>query len=306
MNYNIRTISIVAVAVLSLSSCHKKDLLFDASGTFEAEETIISAQANGAINAFNIEEGQVLRAGQTIGYIDSLQLHLKKKQLEAQVVALFGKKPDIPVQLSALQEQLKNVEKNKTRIANLVKGKAATQKQLDDINTQVGILKKQIAAEQSTLTISTKGINKNAVPLQLQIAQLNDEINKCNIINPINGTVLVKYAEAHEVATIGKPLYKIANLSLINLRVYVTGNQLPQIKLNQKVTVLTDDGNGGYKKTSGNIIWISDEAEFTPKTIQTKEERANKVYAIKVAVKNDGTYKIGMYGEIRFQGTGDK
>lgn len=290
---------IIAVAII-LSACNDNKVSFDASGSFEAEETVISSEATGAIKRLEIEEGQTLEAGQRIGYIDSLQLYLKKKQLEAQVIAILGKKPNISVQLSALQEQLKTAEKEKTRVANLVKGDAATPKQLDDINAQIEVLKKQIEAQQSTLSISSEGLGKDVVPLQVQIEQLNDQLAKCNIINPANGTVLAKYAETNEMTATGKPLYKIADLSNIILRAYITGDQLPQVKLNQKVKVLTDDGKGGYEETEGTITWINSKAEFTPKTIQTRDERANMVYAIKVKVKNDGTYKIGMYGEIKF------
>ena len=295
-NFQFRMVAIVII----LSACHKSQHTFDASGSFEAEETIISAEAQGILKAFDVQEGQTLQAGQHIGYIDSVQLHLRKKQLEAQIVAMGGKKPDIPVQLSALQEQLKTAEREKTRIANLVKGDGATPKQLDDITAQVEVLKKQIEAQRSSLSISSESISNEIVPLQIQIEQLADQLDKCCIVNPVSGTVLTKYAEANEMASIGKPLYKIADLSNIILRVYITGNQLPLVRLNQEVSVLTDDGNGGYKKTAGTIIWISDKAEFTPKTIQTKDERANRVYAVKVRVKNDGLYKIGMYGEICF------
>lgn len=299
--YKIKTIAFVAGIATMLTACNDNKVSFDASGSFEAEETIISSEATGTIKRLEIDEGQTLEAGQNIGYIDSVQLYLKKRQLEAQIIAIVGKKPNIPVQLSALQEQLKTAEKEKTRVANLVKGDAATPKQLDDINAQIEVLKKQIEAQKSTLSISSVGMGKDVVPLQVQIEQLNDQLAKCNIINPTNGTVLAKYAEANEMAATGKPLYKIADLSNIILRAYITGNQLPQIKLNQKVKVLTDDGKGGYKETEGRISWINDKAEFTPKTIQTKDERANMVYAIKVKVKNEGAYKVGMYGEIKFQ-----
>ncbi|WP_291122805.1 HlyD family secretion protein [Empedobacter sp. UBA7620] len=298
---HILTSIIIAGGLLTTVSCNNNQDTFDASGSFEAEETIISAEAQGTLKTFDIQEGQVLQAGQNIGYIDSIQLYLKKKQLETQVTALLGKKPNIPVQLSALQEQLRTTEKEKIRITNLLKGDAATPKQLDDINAQIDVLKRQIEAQKSSLSISSDGISKDVVPLQVQIEQLEDQLSKCKLINPINGTVLTKYAEANEIASIGKPLYKIADLSNIILRAYVTGNQLPQIKLNQQVKVLTDDGKGGFNEITGVITWISDKAEFTPKTIQTKDERANMVYAIKVKVKNDGLYKIGMYGEIKFQ-----
>ncbi len=296
VNYQFMTLALAIV----LSACNRNHYTFDASGSFEAEETIISAEAQGILKLFDVQEGQILQAGRQIGYIDSIQLHLRKKQLEAQIVAIAGKKPDIPVQLSALQEQLRTAEREKTRIAKLVEGDGATPKQLDDITAQVEVLKKQIEAQKSSLGISSESINNEIVPLQIQIEQLADQLDKCRIVNPVSGTVLTKYAEANEMASIGKPLYKIADLSNIILRAYITGKQLPQVRLNQKVRVWTDDGNGGYKETEGTITWISDKAEFTPKTIQTKDERVNKVYAVKVRVKNDGSYKIGMYGEISF------
>ncbi|WP_293297416.1 efflux RND transporter periplasmic adaptor subunit [Pedobacter sp. UBA4863] len=289
---------IIAIAII-LSACNNK-VSFDASGTFEAEETIISSEATGTIKQFDVEEGQTLAAGQAIGYIDSLQLYLKRKQLLAQMKATTSRKPNVPAQLAALQSQLATAQKEKIRITNLVNGDAAPRKQLDDVNAQIDVIKKQIEAQKSSLDISTESIGKDVLPLQVQIEQLNDQLDKCKIINPINGTVLAKYAETNEMTVTGKPLYKIADLSNIILRVYVTGNQLPQIKLNQNVKVLTDDGKGGYKEATGKIMWINDKSEFTPKTIQTKNERANLVYAIKVYVKNDGTYKIGMYGEILF------
>ena len=286
---------------ISVTSCNDNKVSFDASGSFEAEETIISSEATGTIKHFDIEEGQKLEAGQIIGYIDSLQLYLKKKQLEAQISAIYGKKPNIPVQLSALQEQLRTYEKEQIRLTNLVKGEAATPKQLDDINSQIEVLKKQIEAQKSTLNISSEGLSKDIVPLQVQIDQLKDQLAKCKIINPVNGTVLAKYAETNEMTSIGKPLFKISDLSNIILRTYITSNQLTQVKLNQKVKVLTDDGKGDYKETVGRIMWINDKAEFTPKTIQTKDERANMVYAVKIKVQNDGSYHLGMYGEIKFQ-----
>lgn len=286
--------------ILMLNACKNKNEEFDASGSFEAEETIISSEASGTIIELKIEEGKDLKAGEQIGSIDSNQLYLKKKQLVAQINALLGKKPNVSVQLASLQEQLKSAEKEQKRFSNLVKADAATQKQLDDINAQIEVIKSQIEAQKSTLEISTEGISNDAMPLYVQIEQLNDQLEKCRIMNPINGTVLTKYAEQNEVTMTGKPLYKIANLSDMILRVYVSGNQLPQIKLNQKIKVLTDDGKGRMKEAPGEITWISDKAEFTPKTIQTKDERANMVYAVKVKVKNDGAYKIGMYGEVKF------
>ena len=274
---------------------------FDASGSFEAEETIISSQTAGIIKQFMIEEGQVLEAGQLVGYVDSVQLYLQKRQLEAQITALTGRKPNISLQLAALNEQLKTAQREQARVGNLVKADAATPKQLDDATAQVEVIKAQIQAQKSTLNISTQGISNDATPMEVQIAQLNDQLEKSIIINPLTGTVLIKYAEQNEMTAPGKPLYKIADLSKIILRVYISGNQLSQVKLGQKVTVHTDNGEGGFDQTEGTISWINDKAEFTPKTIQTKDERANMVYAIKVDVPNDGKFKIGMYGEINFQ-----
>ncbi len=288
--------------LLGMISCDSLQNKFDASGSFEAEETIIAAEAQGILKTFDIREGQILQAGQYIGYIDSVQLHLKKKQLEAQVTALSGRKPNIPVQLSALRTQLMTVETEKGRISNLLAGDAATPKQLDDINAQIELLKKQIDAQESVLTISRDGINKDILVLLLQIDQLEDQLEKCRLVSPISGTVLTKYVNENEMASIGKPLYKIADLSSIILRAYITGDQLSRVTLNQKVQVLTDNGMDRYKETEGVVTWISDQAEFTPKTIQTRDERANKVYAIKIRVANDGTYKIGMYGEVLFSG----
>lgn len=296
-----RILKIATISGLTLLAISCKDeSKFDASGSFEAVEVIISSEANGTLKEFNIEEGQTLKAGQLIGYIDSIQLFLKKKQLESQMEAMLAKKPNIAVQLSALREQLKTAEIEQKRITNLVKSDAATTKQLDDINAQIEIIKKQIDAQKSTLVISSDGINKDILPLQVQVEQMEDQLLKCRIVNPVNGTVLTKYAEQNEMAMIGKALYKIADLSTIILRAYISSNQLSLLKLNQKVKVNTDDGSGGFREDEGVITWISDKAEFTPKTIQTKDERANMVYAIKIKMKNDGTYKIGMYGEINF------
>jgi HlyD family secretion protein len=281
------------------SGCNRNKNAYDASGCFEAEETIISAEATGVIRQFDIAEGQVLTAGQPIGYIDSTQLFLKKKQLNAQIRALLGKKPNVSLQLSALQEQLKSTETEKARVTNLVKGNAATSKQLDDINTQIEVLKKQIAAQKSSLDISSEGIGKDAEPLQIQVEQLEDQLAKCRLVNPTEGTVLTKFAKVNEVTTTGKPLYKIADMQNIILRAYITSSQLTHLKLGQKVKVFADFGEKETREYEGVVSWISDKSEFTPKTIQTQDERANLVYAVKIVVKNDGYLKIGMYGQIK-------
>lgn len=289
----------VLVIVFGVQACAENDDMFEASGTFEAEEIIISSEVQGKIMEFNITEGQAFASGQYIGYIDSTQLYLSKRQLQAQIAAAEAKKPDIALQLSALREQLNTAETEKNRIINLVKGDAATAKQLDDINAQTELLKKQINAQQSSLSILSDGITNDVETLNIQIETINNQLQKTILKSPVNGTVLAKYTAKDELVMPGKPLYRIADLSELYLRVYITGNQLPEIKLNQTVTVLTDDGKGGYHETEGTVTYISDKAEFTPKTIRTKDERANLVYAAKIKVENDGRYKIGMYGEIK-------
>jgi HlyD family secretion protein len=245
-----------------------------------------------------LTEGQVLTAGQKIGYIDSTQLYLKKKQLQSQIRALLGKKPNIAVQLSALQSQLNTAQTERARLERLVAGDAATPKQLDDINAQIEVLKKQIEATKSSLDISSSGISNDAEPLQIQVEQLEDQLAKCRLVSPQNGTVLAKIAKVNELTTTGKPLYKIADLQNINLRAFVTSAQLANLKIGQQVKVFAEFGEKETREYEGIVSWISEKSEFTPKTIQTQDERANLVYAVKITVKNDGYLKIGMYGQI--------
>lgn len=287
--------------MLGLNSCDDKGMNHDASGSFEAVETIISAEANGKILQLSIEEGQELKAGQTIGFIDSTQMYSRKLQLLQSKKAILSGRPQASVQTEALKKELANAVLDRDRTENLVKGGVATQKQLDDANARVTTLQAKIEAQESSLHTTTVSLNEQAGTVDAQLTEVNDQLKKCVITNPLNGTVLNKYAEQFEMTGAGKPLYKIADLSSIILRAYITGDQLSQVKIDQKVKVFTDDGNGGFKEKDGVVIWINDKAEFTPKAIQTKTERANLVYAIKVKVVNDGSYKIGMYGEIGFQ-----
>lgn len=281
-------------------SCTQSDSEFDATGNFEADEVIISAEASGKIIRLDIEEGTELKSQSVIGLIDTTQLYLKKKQLDYSIRAVTAKQPNSTIQLAAIQEQIETARREKKRVENLLKDDAATQKQLDDLNAQLDLLQRQYAATQSTLNITKQSLQSETLPLQAQLEQIQDQIKKSQIINPINGTVLTLFAKQNEVVNPGKALYKIADLSTIILRAYISGNQLSQIKLGQSVTVLVDATDGKYKKYTGTITWVSDKAEFTPKTIQTKEERANLVYAIKIDVKNDGYLKLGMYGEVKF------
>jgi HlyD family secretion protein len=285
---------------VAFTSCNNNKNALDAAGAFESVETIVSTEASGTLKEFKVEEGQTLQPGQFIGFVDSTQLYLKKKQLEAQIQAVLSGRPDASKQVAVLEEQLKNAEKERQRFTNLLLGGAGTQKQVDDINAQIEVLKKQIEAQQSSLGISSENISEQALPLQRQIDQINDQILKCRIINPVRGTVLTKYAQDHEVVMPGKALYKIAETDTLILRAYVTGSQLSQVKLGQKIKVRVDKGAKEYGEYTGTIYWISDKSEFTPKTIPTKEERADLVYAIKIRVANDGFLKIGMYAEVNF------
>lgn len=304
---------VIISAALFLNACTQKND-YDASGNFEADEVIVSAQQNGVLLSYNVKEGAQLNPGDNVGQIDVKVVELQKQQTEASIVALNEKtvapgdqaelvRRQLDVQKAQLEQQLRE----KTRTENLVKADAATRKQLDDINAGIDQLRKQIAVTEQQLTLNTYNTNtqnrsilSEKAPMEKVVAQLQEQINKGQIINPITGTVLVNYASQGEIQTVGKPLYKIANTETLDLRAYITGAQLPQIKVGQPVKVRIDDGKKGYKEYQGTINWISAKSEFTPKTIQTKDERANLVYAIKVSVKNDGFLKIGMYGEVIF------
>lgn len=290
----------IAFVLVGASACNKENA-FDASGTFEAIETIISAEANGKILAFNVAEGQQLQAGQMVGFIDTTELHLQKLQLQQNKVAVLTSRPQKQIQTKASREQLATAKRERDRMANLVKGGVANQKQLDDAIAHVATLEAQIRAQESTLGTTTSSINEQGNLIAVQLQAINERLRKSKIINPVQGTVLAKYVEQYEMTSVGRPLYKIADLSNITLRAYITGDQLTTIKLNQKVKIFTDNGDEGYRSGTGTVTWISDKAEFTPKSIHTKDERSNLVYAIKVNVPNDGSYKIGMYGEISIQ-----
>ena len=286
----------IAVALLTLAC--SKEAEFDAQGTFEATEVIVSSEATGRILNFDIEEGMTIVANQAVGTIDSLQLHLQRKQLIAQQSALLTSRPDVKKQVASLREQIVKQKSELRRVDNMLSDGAATQKQKDDIEAQIKILEGQLEATLSTLDKNTSTINDNSVALEAQIAALDDRISKCSILSPVGGTVLVKYAEAGELASVGKPLMKIADLKNIYLRAYFTSDQLANIKLGDEVKVVADFGGDERYDYAGRIAWISSESEFTPKTIQTKDSRANLVYAVKIAVENDGRLKIGLAGEV--------
>ena len=289
---------IVYIAAVVLAASCGTEAEFDAQGTFEATEVVVSSEATGRILNFEIEEGMKIVANQAVGTIDSLQLHLQRKQLIAQQSALLTSRPDVKKQVASLREQIVKQKSELRRVDNMLSDGAATQKQKDDIEAQIKILEGQLEATLSTLSKNTSTINDNSVALEAQIAALDDRISKCRILSPVGGTVLVKYAEAGELASVGKPLMKIADLKNIYLRAYFTSDQLANIKLGDEVKVVADFGGEERYDYTGRVAWISSESEFTPKTIQTKDSRANLVYAVKIAVENDGRLKIGLAGEV--------
>lgn len=295
-----RTIKLLlgSFCIILVASCGNNKNGYDASGTFEATEVIVSSEASGKIIEFDIKEGNTIEKGEAVGLIDTLQLHLSKKQLEANMRTLKGRKTDINLQLASMKEQLTNMRTEKKRFENLVKSNAGNQKQVDDLNAQILILEKQISAQQNNMQIGNQGIDNESEALYVQLEQIEDKITKSTISSPINGTVLLKYAEQGELAQPGKALFKVADMDNMYLRAYITVGQLTKLQLGQEVKVLADFGADGTRDYKGTISWISDKSEFTPKTIQTKDERANLVYAVKIAVKNDGYLKIGMYGQM--------
>lgn len=282
------------------SACGNGTPKYDATGTFETTEVLVSAEASGKLLYFNIEEGTVLKAGQEVGVVDTVQLYLKKLQLEANIKSVEEQRPDILKQVAAAKEQITAAERERNRVANLLKVGAANQKQLDDADDQLEVLRKQLVAQNSTLSNSHQSLTWQSSSVGIQVAQVEDQLKKCYITSPITGTVLAKYAEAGELTAVGTPLFKIADTQQMYLRAYITSEQLSQVKLGQKVTVFSDYGTDEHKQYPGVITWISDTSEFTPKTILTKNERANLVYAVKIAVKNEGYLKIGMYGGVEF------
>ena len=289
---------IVYIAAMLVAVSCGKESEFDAQGTFEATEVVISSEANGKILDFDVVEGSIVEADKPVGAIDSVQLHLQRKQLLAQHSALLGSRPDVKKQVASLREQIAKHKSELRRVENMLKDGAATQKQYDDIEAQVKILETQLDATLSTLDKNTTTINNNLLALEAQIAALDDRISKCRIVSPVSGTVLVKYAQAGELATVGKPLMKVADLDKIYLRAYFTSEQLAKINLGDEVTVVADFGGDERYNYAGRIEWISSESEFTPKSIQTKDSRANLVYAVKISVENDGRLKIGLAGEV--------
>ena len=280
-------------------ACGGNEKEYDATGTFEAAETTVFAEQSGQLMAFSVNEGDSIANGVEVGLIDTTQVWLRIQQLGATKEVYQSQKPDMEAQIAATRQQLAKAQQEELRYRELVADGAAPSKMLDDASSQVKVLQKQLAAQQSALSTSTRSLDKQMAATDVQVSQLRDQLRKCHIVTPTKGTVLEKYVERGEFVAIGKPLFKMADTHDMFLRAYVTSAQLQNIKLGQKVKVFADYGNGQKKEYDGTISWISSLSEFTPKTILTDDERADLVYAVKVAIKNDGFVKIGMYGEMK-------
>ena len=293
---------IIAMAgvALVLNACGRKERQYDATGVFEATETTVYAEQTGALLTFNVEEGDTVGQNREVGLIDTTQLWLKMKQAEAMKSVYQSQKPDQEKQIAVTRQQLAKAKQDQQRYNELVADGAAPAKMLDDANSQVEVLQRQLDAQLSSLRVNTNALDKQMDATDVQAEQLRDQIRKCHILVPAKGTVIEKYVERGEFVSAGKPLFKMADTENMFIRAYVTSAQLENIKTGQKATVFADYGNGGKKEYEGRVTWISSRSEFTPKTILTDDERADLVYAVKVAIKGDGYVKMGMYGEVLF------
>ncbi|WP_299361553.1 HlyD family efflux transporter periplasmic adaptor subunit [Winogradskyella sp.] len=296
---NPRFIFSIIIISITVSSCGNGNGS-DAYGNFEATTITVSAKGSGELEQFNVSEGDILKKGKIVGIIDTTQMHLEKLQLIARLEALDLKLQEAAPEIAILLKRKSNLTRERNRTKNLLDKKAATQKQLDDFNGEIDVVNQQIASTQRSINISNRSILSERKPLEAQIAAIENIIADHTVSNPINGTVITTFVEPSELVSQGTPLYKVANLDTLTLRAYTSALLLQDVKLNDTVTVLIDEGEDNYKELDGKISWIASESEFTPKTIQTKEERVNLVYAIDVEVKNDGALKIGMPGEVKF------
>lgn len=287
------------VSALVFASCGNKDADYDASGVFETTEVIVSSRGTGEIVSLNVEEGQTVAANQPLGELDMTQLVLKKQQLNAGKDAATSRRLNTATQVAALRQQIANLKQEEARFMALLNDGAATQKQVDDIGYQIATLQRQLSAANEQVSTANQSIDGQSAGFDAQIGQVDDMMQQAVITSPIDGTILSKYAEAGEFAVPGRALFKVADVSDMKLRAYITADQLTGLKIGQKVKVYADQGENGRKEYDGTVSWISSEAEFTPKTIQTRDERSNLVYAIKITVHNDGLIKRGMYGDVK-------
>ena len=298
---DMKKIMIMAGAVMMLCACGNNEKDFDATGVFEATETTIYAEQSGALVTFDVNEGDIVGKSKEVGLIDTTQLWLKIKHAEASRNVFQSQKPDKEKQIAATRRQLEKARQDQKRYSELVADGAAPSKMLDDANSQVEVLESQLAALNSSLNISSNALDRQIEATEVQEAQLRDQLSKCHISTPTSGTILEKYVERGEYVAPGKPLFKMADTDNMFIRAYVTTAQLSAIKVGQSASVYADYGDGKKKEYQGKVSWISSKSEFTPKTILTDDERADLVYALKVAIKNDGYVKIGMYGEVKFE-----
>lgn len=329
MQVQFTTLAVTTIALIAGVSCSTKKVEHDASGVFEARETVIAAETSGQILSMPIEVGQTVGSNALAAEIDCQQLLLQREQVLASKLAIGERtteaKPQLQIyreeqraaeaQLAVQAKQHEVLEKERVRFASLVQKQAATPKELSDIEGQVAVLERQMestkvqiaimrqraASYRDQVALQNRAVESELLPTEARVASIDDQIKKCKVLNPVAGTVLAKYAEQYEFATPGKPLYRVADLSTVDLRAYITGDQLSQVKLNQPVKVFVDAGPQAFRTLMGTVVWVAEKAEFTPKTVQTKSERSNLVYAIKVRVKNDGSLKIGMYAEVAFR-----
>ncbi|MDR3365522.1 MAG: HlyD family efflux transporter periplasmic adaptor subunit [Prevotellaceae bacterium] len=289
------------VALLLAAGCGGRQQKYDATGVFEVTEIVVSSEASGRLLWFDAEEGMPLQANLPIGCVDTTQLYLHRRQVQARIKATQRRYVDVSVQTAALEQQVATAKSELRRFENLLQSNAATQKQVDDLSAQVALLEKQLAAQKLAMETGNKGVADETLALKAQLAQLDDQLKKCAVASPVAGTVLAKYAQPGELVAPGKALFKVANLENMMLRAYITSSLLTQVKIGQPVKVFSDFGEKDMRAYDGAITWIADKAEFTPKTIQTRDERTNLVYAIKITVKNDGYIKRGMYGEVQLE-----
>ncbi len=295
-----KKITLLTAAILAMTSCGNSDTEYDASGIFETTEIIVSAKGSGELVSFTANEGKLVDTNMALGCIDTTQLSLRRKALAATLSATDSRKLDVNRQVASLEQQIANLQTERKRFSELVRVKAATQKQLDDINYQIEVLERQLRAMREQIGSNNSSLSGQSASIAAQVAQIDDQLADCIITSPTRGIILSKYAEQGEYATPGKPLFKVGDIENMKLRAYVSAPQLTTLKIGQKVRVFADLGESDRKEYDGTVVWISDEAEFTPKTIQTRDERSNLVYGVKIAVKNDGTIKRGMYGEVSF------
>ena len=295
-----KKIYVLAGVALMMAACGNNEKEYDATGTFEATETTVFAEQSGALLSFDVNEGDMIEAARQVGLIDTTQTWLKIQQLGATKEVYQSQKPDMERQIAATRQQLAKARQDEQRYRELVADGAVPSKMFDDASNQVKVLQRQLDAQISSLSTNTRALDKQTAAADVQIDQLRDMLRKCHVVTPTKGTVLEKYVERGEFVGVGKPLFKIADTQDMYMRAYVTSAQLQDIKLGQKVKVFADYGDNQRKEYAGTVSWISSRSEFTPKTILTDDERADLVYAVKIAIKNDGYVKIGMYGEVKF------